>query len=134
MTTSWMILMIENYVDFIFSYQTLHNCFCQYIFKMKLFPKWSLLCLQCKVNVLTSHIYDMWKCECKYFDQIKIQCFFTLPQKMFIVIDVRVCELHYLYVQVKMEIYRKVKCNEFGHVGIDDLQIHDYAWPFTCYL
>jgi hypothetical protein len=49
---------------------------------------------------------------------------------MLIVIDVRVCELHYLYVQVKMEIYRKGKSNEFGH----DLCIHDYTWPFTCYL
>jgi hypothetical protein len=68
--------------------------------------------------------------KCKYFDQIKIQSFFTLPQKMFIVIDVRVCELHYLYMQVKMEIYRKGKCNEFGH----DLCIHDYTWLFTCYL
>lgn len=86
------------------------------------------------MNVLTSHIYDMWKCECEYFDQIKIQCFFTLPQKMFIVIDVRVCELHCLYVQMKMEIYRNGKCNEFGHVSVNDLHIHDYTWPFTWYL
>lgn len=53
---------------------------------------------------------------------------------MFIVIDVRVCELHYLYVQVKMETYRKGKCNEFGHVSVNELRIHDYTWPFTCYL
>jgi hypothetical protein len=45
---------------------------------------------------------------------------------MFLVIDVRVCELHYLYVQVKMEIYRKGKCsNEFGHVSVNVLRIHD---------
>jgi hypothetical protein len=43
---------------------------------------------------------------------------------MLIFIDVRVCELHYLYVQVKMEIYRKGKCNEFGHVSVNDLHIH----------
>lgn len=60
--------------------------------------------------------------------------FFTLPQKMLIFIDVRVCELHYLYVQVKMEIYRKGKCNEFGHVSVNDLHIHYDTWPFTCYL
>jgi hypothetical protein len=82
MTTSWMTLMIENYVDFIFSCQILHNCYCQFTFKMKLFPKWSLLCLQCKMNVLTSHIYDMWKCECKYFDQINIIFFYIAPKNV----------------------------------------------------
>lgn len=81
------------------------------------------------MNVLTSHIYDMWKCECEYFDQIKIQSFFTLAQKMFY--------SHWckgMWTTLSLCANENGKCNEFGHVSVNDLRIHDYTWPFTCYL